>query len=174
MRPQDDDLQKDGSALDFGPPGRRGGVVGRVATDTIERSPGGTQRTLDAALLTFDIPALLTEMKRERAWQTGDRTAMTLLKTRELRLVLVAMHAGTAVPEHRAEGAVAVHVVQGRVLLHSRVGDVTLDAGQLLTLQPGIWHGVRAIDDCAYLLAMAAVAAHPVEPPEDDPAARAR
>src|SRR4030095_17001324 len=161
MRPQDDAVQKDGSALDFGPPGRRGGVAGREATDTIARSCG-TQRTLAARVVPFDIPALLTEMKRERAWQTGDRTAMTLLKTRELRLVLVAMHAGTAVPEHRAEGAVAVHVVQGRVLLHSRVGDVTLDAGQLLTLQPGIRHGVRAIDDCAYLLAIAAVAAHPV------------
>ncbi|MFI5398911.1 MAG: hypothetical protein ACHQ9S_25555 [Candidatus Binatia bacterium] len=130
---------------------------------TLERSASGTERPLDAPLLTFDIPALLTQMKQESAWQTGSRNGVTLLKTEGLRVVLVAMHAGTLIPVHKAEGPIAVEVVEGRLLFSAASRDVTLGKGQLLTLQPGITHGLRAIDECAYLLTIASETPHPAE-----------
>lgn len=130
---------------------------------TLERSAGGTERPLDAPLLTFDIPALLTQMKQEGTWQTGSRNGVTLLKTEGLRVVLVAMHAGTEIPVHRAEGLIAVEVVEGRLVFRAGSRDVPLGKGHLLTLQPGIAHGVRAMDECAFLLTIASEAAHPAE-----------
>jgi quercetin dioxygenase-like cupin family protein len=130
---------------------------------TLERSTTGTERPLDAPLLTFDIPTLLTQMKQESAWQTGSRNGVTLLKTEGLRVVLVAMHAGTEIPVHHAEGPIAVEVVEGRLVFSAGSRDVTLGKGQLLTLQPGIAHGLRAIDECAYLLTIAGETPHPAE-----------
>ena len=63
--------------------------------------------------MTFDIPTILAEPKREPTWQTGNRNAITLLKTQAMRVVLVAMHAGTVIPTHRAEGPIAVQPLEG-------------------------------------------------------------
>ncbi len=62
---------------------------------TLERLTGSPERPLDAPLLTFDIPALLNQMKQESTWQKAVRNAITLLKAQGLRVVLVAMHAST-------------------------------------------------------------------------------
>jgi quercetin dioxygenase-like cupin family protein len=40
---------------------------------------------------------------------------------------------------------------------------VTLDPGQLLTLQPGIPHGLAALAEGAFLLTIASDAPHPAE-----------
>ena len=66
---------------------------------TTERSL--TEYSLDAPLLTFDIPTLLAQLKHEDLWRTGKRNAMTLLKDRGLRVVLIVMHASTAIPSHQ-------------------------------------------------------------------------
>ena len=41
---------------------------------------------------------------------------------------------------------------------------MTLHAGQLLTLQGGIHHGVEAATEVAFLLTLSAEAKHPAEP----------
>lgn len=130
---------------------------------TLERLTASPERSLDAPLLTFDIPALLTQMKQESRWQTGNRNAITLLKAQRLRVVLVAMHASTVIPLHHADGPISVQVVEGCLVFSAGSRDVTLGKGQLLTLQPGIAHGLRAIDECAYLLTIASEALHPAE-----------
>lgn len=128
-----------------------------------ERLTGSPERALDGPLLTFDIPTLLMQMKQESTWHKGNRTAMTLLKTRGMRVVLVAMHAGTAIPAHRAEGPITVQAVEGRLTFRAGPSDVTLDPGQLLALQPGIVHGLEAISESAFLLTIASEAPHPAE-----------
>ncbi len=130
---------------------------------TLERSAGGTERPLDAPLLTFDIPALLAQMKRESTWQTGNRNAITLLKTQGLRVVLVALHAGTVIPPHRAEGPITVQLLEGQLVFNAGSKGVTLAPGQLLALQPGIAHGLQAKGECAFLLTIATETPHPVE-----------
>lgn len=130
---------------------------------TLERLTGSPERPLDAPLLTFDIPALLTQVKRESAWRTGSRNAITLLKTRGLRVVLVAMHAGTVIPSHRAEGPITVQVLEGQLVFSAGSKNVTLASAQVLTLQPGIPHDLEAKCECAFLLTIATETPHPVE-----------
>ncbi len=129
----------------------------------LERLIGGTERRLDAPLLTFDIRALLAQVKQESAWRTGTRNAITLLKTGRLRVVLVALHAGTVIPPHRADGPITAQVLEGQVVFSAESRDVTLAPGQLLTLQPGIAHGLEAKGECAFLLTIATETPHPAE-----------
>jgi len=57
-----------------------------------------TGRSLDAALLSFDLHDQLAQLKTEDVWRTGERNAITLMKGHGLRVVLMAMHAGVTLP----------------------------------------------------------------------------
>jgi len=130
---------------------------------TLERLTGSAERPLDAPLLKFDIPALLTQVKQESTWRTGSRNAITLLKTQGLRVVLVAMHAGTVIPSHQAEGPMTVQLLEGQMVFSAGSKSVTLAPAQVLTLQPGIPHDLEAKGECAFLLTIATETPHPVE-----------
>jgi hypothetical protein len=71
-----------------------------------------TERPLDAPLLTFDLAALLAQIKGEDTWQQGPRNAMTLHKGPGLQVVLIAMHTNTTIPFHRADGPISVQVLE--------------------------------------------------------------
>jgi len=127
---------------------------------TIERVV--TTSSLDAPLMTFDLATMIAEMKGEPTWGTANRNALTLLKDDRLRVVLVVMHGGTTIPPHIAAGPITVQAVQGRLKLGVESRDVPLWPGRLLTLKAGTIHRVEAIEDCAFLLTLAAEATHPV------------
>jgi quercetin dioxygenase-like cupin family protein len=123
-----------------------------------------TERPLDAPLLTFDLPTLLAQIKREAIWQKELRNGMTLLKGQGLRVVLVAMHAGTNVPSHQADGPISVQVLAGVIRFSAEAQTVTLTPGQLLTLHAGIPHAMEAVEEAAFLLTIATETPHPAEP----------
>jgi quercetin dioxygenase-like cupin family protein len=123
-----------------------------------ERTGKTSQREephLAADLLTFDLAAELTQIKRMESWQRGDRTAKTLLKEPHLRLTLVALKAGALLDEHTTEGAVTIQGLTG--LLRVTVAEETREIlpNHLLTLQIGVPHKVEAIQESAFLLTVA-------------------
>jgi quercetin dioxygenase-like cupin family protein len=113
-----------------------------------------TERLLDAPLLTFDLAPLVAQLKGEESWHTGVRNAMTLYKGPGLRIVLIAMHANTTIPSHRADGPISVQVLEGVLTFRAEAHAVTLRAGQILTLLAGIPHVVEAEAESAFLLTM--------------------
>lgn len=112
-------------------------------------------RPLDAALQAFDLPPLLEKIKSERDWTEQKRNAMTLHKSPGLKVVLVAMHAGTTIPEHRAGAPFSLLVVEGRVRFTADGRTTTLERGGLLTLHAGVAHSVEAAEESAFLLTLA-------------------
>ncbi len=106
----------------------------------------------------FDLAVMIGEMKAEPTWQRATRNAVTLCKEHGLRAVLVTMHGGTTIPEHAAEGPVAIHVLEGRLRLRAASRDVLVGPGRLVTLQAGTPHRVDALEDAAFLLTLAACA----------------
>ncbi len=122
-----------------------------------------TEYSLDAPLLTFDIPTLLAQLKHEDLWRTGKRNAMTLLKDRGLRVVLIVMHASTAIPSHQAESPLSVQVVEGRLQVRTDAEPVTLKKGHMLALRAGIRHEIEALEESALLLTLATSQLHPAE-----------
>jgi len=113
--------------------------------------------------MTFDLPAILADMKREPTWRTARRNAVTLLKQPGLRVVLVALQGGAELASHQTDSPVTIHALEGRVAVRVGTDEVLLSAGQLLTLRPGLTHAIRAQNESAFLLTLASEAAHPAE-----------
>jgi quercetin dioxygenase-like cupin family protein len=108
--------------------------------------------------LTFDLAALLAQIKGEDTWQQGPRNAMTLHKEPGLQVVLIAMHANTTIPSHRADGPISVQVLEGRLTFRTEAHVVPLSPGQVLTLHAGMSHAVEALEESAFLLTMGTAA----------------
>src|SRR5678816_1390471 len=75
-----------------------GGTVRRPAwtrseptMTTLERSTPGAERSLDRPVMTFDLPAIIADLKQEPTWRTARRNAITLLKQPRFRIVLVVL-----------------------------------------------------------------------------------
>jgi len=97
----------------------------------------------------------LASLKREPAWERGERVAKTLVKEQGLNAVLTAIRAGTALHEHRTEGPVTIHCIAGRIDLTVPDGTVELVAGDLVALDGGVRHSVHANEESAILVTLA-------------------
>ena len=121
-----------------------------------ERPHPGDEASMADPVLTFDLPALLAQVKREDTWASASRVGRTLVKTQNLRVVLMALHAGATIPAHQAGGPISVQVSEGTLTFRTETHTFTLRSGQLLALQAGISHTVEAADEAAFLLTVAA------------------
>jgi quercetin dioxygenase-like cupin family protein len=138
-----------------------GGTVARpartrweTAMTTLERSSPGAERSLDRPVMTFDLPTIIADLKREPTWRTARRNAVTLLKQPGLRVVLVALQGGAELASHQTESPVTIQALEGEVAVRVDADEVVLGAGQLLTLRPGMKHAVRAQNESAFLLTL--------------------
>ena len=115
--------------------------------------PDGT-RPVDAPLLVADLPALVAQLRRESPWRNSHRNAITVFKTDGLRIVLVALHAGTVMQKHTT-GITSIHVLEGQLTLSTEHQSVEVGPGHLLALHAGIPHRIRAITESVFLLTLA-------------------
>src|SRR5919106_5204706 len=115
------------------------------------------QRTLDAPMMLFDLRPQLEALRQDESYRRTGRLGRTLAKSGRLRLVLVALDAGIEVGTHHADSPMTIHVVEGR--LRFRIGDRDYEqrAGQVLFFGPGDAHDIRALEESALLLTLAAI-----------------
>jgi len=112
------------------------------------------ERTVDAPLVTIDLPKFMEQIKTEPAWLNGPRNAITVFKSERLRLVLIALHAGAEMPTHTADGTISVQVLEGRLRFGTANESVQLEKGQLVTLHERIPHSVLALEESLFLLTL--------------------
>jgi quercetin dioxygenase-like cupin family protein len=91
-------------------------------------------------------------MRQEGAWTTTQRNAKTLVKYPDLRIVLIAMQAGTRMEGHKADGSISIQGLTGKLQLHLPQQAVEVPAGRLLTLERALPHDVEALEDSSFLL----------------------
>ena len=128
-----------------------------VATQT-EGSPYGLNRLphLGSSLLQVLIPNEVQSMWKEEAWQTETgRSARTLVKYPDLRIVLVSMKAGTRFKQHKTSARFAILTLAGHVRLHLPKATVEVPRGELLALDRHVSHDVEAIRQSTFLLILA-------------------
>jgi len=113
------------------------------------------ERLLDARLVRIDLSDLNKQIQRETAWLEGDRTAITVFKTDDLRIVLIALHAGAEMKPHTAPGVISVQVLKGKINFATDQDHEDLEPGQMITLHKRIPHHVKAYEDSLFLLTMA-------------------
>lgn len=120
--------------------------------DPTDLRPEGT-RLLDAPLVPVDLVKFAEILKDEKTWKSGDRNAITVYKTKGMRIVLIALHEGAVIAEHKAEdGVISVHVLEGQIRFASEAGTVDLNAGMLAALHKGLRHSVTALQNSVFQL----------------------
>lgn len=108
--------------------------------------------THDHAPVAFDLTA---EVARFPPDGDNGRRAETLLKSPDLRVVLVTMRAGAELSEHTAPSTITVQPLRGRFRFST--SDVTQEivAGDLVSVGGKVRHAVQCLDEGAFLLTLA-------------------
>ncbi len=102
----------------------------------------------------FDLAEIEAALRTEDAYLREGHTARTLVRERDLRVVLVALRAGARMAEHRANDTASIHTIRGHLRLQLPDKLVDLPMGSLLVLERGVRHDVEAISDSALLLTL--------------------
>lgn len=104
-------------------------------------------------LARFDLPEEVRMMRSTP--RTANHVAKTLLRTADLRIVLMVLERGATISEHRAEGRMTIQGLDGVVQL--RTGDSILEvgAGCLFALDRNVPHAIEAVEASSILLTIA-------------------
>ncbi|HYH11873.1 MAG TPA: cupin domain-containing protein [Thermomicrobiales bacterium] len=78
--------------------------------------------------------------------------AQILIKTDTIRVVVVSMVEGGELQEHTAPGPITIHSIEGTIEVNVEGESHILDAGELISLAPGVRHAVRCAKDGYFLL----------------------
>jgi len=102
----------------------------------------------------LNLDAIDGDLRREDAYLRTGHSARTLVRETDLRVVLVAMKAGSRIPQHRADETASIHVLAGSLRLHLPGRAIELGAGQLLILERAVPHDVDAVAESSFLLTL--------------------
>lgn len=118
------------------------------STSTLNRLPH-----LANSLLCFNLADELRQLREEDSWARGSgRSSKTLAKYPDFRIVLVLMKSGSEMKEHHADARISIQTIQGRVRLQLSDQALELGSGELMCLESGIAHDVKALEESAFLI----------------------
>lgn len=102
----------------------------------------------------FDLNSEIQALESRKPWPQG-MTSKLLLKTDNLRILMIAMESGAKMKEHHNDGRISIHVVRGsiRVRVEGKVEE--LSSQQLLVLDKSIMHDVEALQSSVLVLTIA-------------------
>jgi quercetin dioxygenase-like cupin family protein len=109
------------------------------------------RRKLSDNVVTFQIRKEFDAIKAEPEWLSGDRNAVTVVKTFNLSIVLVAMRKGATLCGHEVEGPITLQVLSGAVKFRTAEPEI-LAADAVLALDKAIPHDIEALEDSDLML----------------------
>jgi quercetin dioxygenase-like cupin family protein len=104
--------------------------------------------------VSFDLETVARELRAEEPYQREGHTARTLIRTPDLRVVVIALRAGKTMSEHHANVTASVQTLSGHIRLQLPDRGVDVPEGQLLVLGAGLSHDVYAEADSTFLLTL--------------------
>jgi quercetin dioxygenase-like cupin family protein len=110
----------------------------------------------------FNLDEVVGEFPPDPDSQARHR-AEILVKTDTLRVVLVTMLSGGKMHDHAAPGPITIHVLRGAMTIAVEGDSQTLNAGELISIAPGVEHAVEGVEDGAFLLTIAHLSRIPDE-----------
>ena len=78
----------------------------------------------------------------------------TLVKTTDLEVIRLVLHAGKEIPSHKAPGEITVQCLEGRVAFTAEGKTQELTAGQFLFLAAGEPHALKALESSSLLVTL--------------------
>jgi len=119
---------------------------------TEHQRPGLGERSLKAPLLSFSIEKEIEKLKKESAWNEGGRNAVTLQKSSNLRVVLISLHKGVTLHEHKVEGPITLFVLSGKINFTAGEEKINAESNGFIVLDKAIPHDVEALEDTSFIL----------------------
>jgi len=104
--------------------------------------------------VTFDLELIAKQLRAEDSYVSEGQAARTLIRSSDLRLVVVALKAEKTISEHHANVTASVQTLSGQIRLQLPDRTVGVAAGQLLGLGAGLAHDVHAELDSTFLLTL--------------------
>jgi quercetin dioxygenase-like cupin family protein len=77
---------------------------------------------------------------------------VALFKSDQLEVIRLVLQAGKALPPHKVSGEITIHCLEGRIAVGADGTQHMLGAGQLLYLDGGVLHDVKALEDASALV----------------------
>ena len=114
------------------------------------RPEGG--RLMDAPVVSINVPEFIKKIKNEAAWEKSDRNAMTIYKTKGMRIVLIALHEDAVMEKHTTNGIISVQVLDGEINFNLEDKSFDLKKGEMIALHRNVPHSVAAIKESVFLL----------------------
>ena len=128
-----------------------------VREDQGSSSASEQRNQMNPAIATFNCFTLVSQIENEETWKNRDRSAITLSRSHGLQITLIAMHSGTSKPWHRVECPISIQVIEGKIEFITDAEVVPLKKGDILILQEGIRHHMKAIEESVILLTLASI-----------------
>ena len=104
---------------------------------------------------TFDLPTLVKEIKKSKAFEKGELNSMTLLKSRDKQIVLTALHEGTEINSYQANDSITFQIIEGKLVFYANKESVTLERGQMMTVHENVKYSLTTWEDTVFLLTIA-------------------
>ena len=117
---------------------------------TLNRPEG--DRPIDAPVIMVNIPGLIKQIKKERAWKKNDRNAITVFKGNKMRIILVAMHNKAEMTTEQPENMLSVQVIKGKIKLYTNATAVEVQRKQIFVLHAHIPYKIEARKKSVFLL----------------------
>ena len=116
--------------------------------------PARAPHPVTGTALSFDLAAEAEKLRGEPTWQAHGHNAKTLVKHPDFRVVLIALRAGSRMPEHKTDHCVTIHALEGKLRLHLPGDTVELGGGSLLALEQTVLHDIEAVADSVFVLSL--------------------
>lgn len=100
----------------------------------------------------FDLKAALRDLRAEDHPARDGHRQVTIFHQSPITHVLFAFDEDGVLAEHRTNGTISIHSLEGQLLVHANGERYDLRAGQILILKPNVPHDVRATERSAMLL----------------------
>lgn len=128
-----------------------------MGTETLNTKPAfrKNNRSFNASLHTFDLPALIQKMKLSYSWAKGELNAMILLKRPDKQIVLTTLHEDTEIISFQSDDSITFQIIEGKLWFHTQKESITLNKGQLLTLHENIKYSLTTREETVLLLTIA-------------------
>lgn len=123
-------------------------------TDMTSGSDSREPRTLDDPVMGFELDREADLLRQEPGYAEFGRSAKTLGKGPNFRLVLSAARAGTALGNEDAEAPMAMQVLTGAVTVDRAGAGLRFGAGSAIWFAEGGGWAVRVEDDAVLLLSI--------------------
>ncbi|MEO5781908.1 MAG: hypothetical protein ABIQ07_01475, partial [Ginsengibacter sp.] len=117
---------------------------------TVNRPEG--DRLVDAPVIVINIPDLIKQLKKEKAWDKNDRNAITVFKSDKMSMILVALHKKAEMTTERPENIFSLQVLNGKVKLHTGIETTEVKKEEVFVLHANISYKIEAVKKSTFLL----------------------